>query len=81
MWGIGFNDRRKYGYEQVKKIIDFLKSEGCSILVGVPTHWRTLTIDAVSDTRLLELVKQADIVHPWLVGRFDNNTYEHIVNR
>lgn len=76
VWGIGFNDRRKYGYEQVKKIIDFLKSEGCSILVGVPTHWRTLTIDAVSDTRLLELVKQADIVHPWLVGRFDNNTYE-----
>ena len=53
VWGIGFNDRRKYGYEQVKKIIDFLKSEGCSILVGVPTHWRTLTIDAVSDTRLL----------------------------
>lgn len=76
VWGIGFNDRRKYGYEQVKKIIDFLKSEGCSILVGVPTHWRTLTIDAVSDTRLLELVKQGDIVHPWLVGRFDNNTYE-----
>ena len=76
VWGIGFNDRRKYGYEQVKKIIDFLKSEGCSILVGVPTHWRTLTIDVVSDTRLLELVKQADIVHPWLVGRFDNNTYE-----
>lgn len=76
VWGIGFNDRRKYGYEQAKKIIDFLKSEGCSILVGVPTHWRTLTIDAVSDTRLLELVKQADIVHPWLVGRFDNNTYE-----
>ena len=76
VWGIGFNDRRKYGYEQVKKIIDFLKSEGCFILVGVPTHWRTLTIDAVSDTRLLELVKQADIVHPWLVGRFDNNTYE-----
>lgn len=76
VWGIGFNDRRKYGYEQVKKIIDFLKSEGCSILVGVPTHWRTLKIDAVSDTRLLELVKQADIVHPWLVGRFDNHTYE-----
>lgn len=76
VWGIGFNDRRKYGYEQVKKIIDFLKSEGCSILVGVPTHWRTLTIDAVSDTRLLELIKQADIVHPWLVGRFDNHTYE-----
>lgn len=76
VWGIGFNDRRKYGYEQVKKIIDFLNSEGCSILVGVPTHWRTLTIDAVSDTRLLELVKQADIVHPWLVGRFDNHTYE-----
>lgn len=76
VWGIGFNDHRKYGYEQAKKIIDFLKSEGCSILLGVPTHWRTLTVDAVSDTRLHELIKQADIVHPWLVGRFDNNSYE-----
>ena len=66
MWGIGFNDRRKYGYEQVKKIIDFLKSEGCSILVGVPTHWRTLTIDAVSDTRLLELVNRRILfIHGW----------------
>ena len=74
--GNRFNDHRKYGYEQAKKIIDFLKSEGCSVLVGVPTHWRTLTIDAVGDTRLHELIKQADIVHPWLVGRFDSNSYE-----
>lgn len=76
VWGIGFNDHRKYGYEQAKKIIDFLKSEGCSVLVGVPTHWRTLTVDAVPDKRLHELIKMADIVHPWLVGRFDNDTYE-----
>lgn len=76
VWGIGFNDHRKYGYTQAKKIIDFLKSEGCSVLLGVPTHWRTLTIDAVPDKKLHELIKLADIVHPWLVGRFDNDTYE-----
>ncbi len=76
VWGIGFNDHRKYGYTQIKKLLDFLKAEGCAVLVGVPTHWRTLTVDAVPDKRLHELIKEADIVHPWLVGRFDDTTYE-----
>lgn len=76
VWGAGFNDHRKYGYKQVNKIIDFLKSEGCAVLLGVPTHWRTLTDDTMPDTQLHEIIKKADIVHPWLVGRFDADTYE-----
>lgn len=76
VWGIGFNDNRRYGYEQVNKIIDFLKKEGCSILVGVPAHWRTLNEDAMADIQLHKIIEKADVVHPWLVGRFDNQSYQ-----
>lgn len=76
VWGIGFNDNRKYGFEQVEKIIDFLQSEGCAVMVGVPTHWRTLSVDALPDPRLHAIIEKVDIVHPWLVGRFDYDTYE-----
>lgn len=75
VWGVGFDDNRKYGYDEVEKIIDFLQSEGCSILLGVPTRWRLLKGDAMSDPRLHDLIRRADIVQPWLVGRFDNETY------
>lgn len=77
VWGIGFNDNRKYGFKEIEKILDFLRKEGCSILAGVPTHWRTLAVDALPDVRLHEMIKsKVDVVHPWLVGRFDNETYE-----
>ncbi len=75
VWGIGFNDNRKYGYDEVEKIIRFLRDEGCSILVGVPTGWRTLTMDTMSDPRLHRIIARADIVHPWLVGRFNLGGY------
>ena len=75
VWGIGFNDNRKYGYQQVNKIIDFLKEQGCSILVGVPTYWRTLNEDTMSDIQLHKIIEKADVVHPWLVGRFNNESY------
>lgn len=75
VWGVGFNDNRKYGLEEVQKIITFLKNEGCSVLLGVPAHWRTLSMDAVSDSRLHEIIAQADVVHPWFVGRYNNDSY------
>ena len=75
VWGIGFNDKRAYGFEQAEKIVSFLKKAGCSVLVGVPTHWRTLSDDALSDPRLHEIILQADIVLPWLVGRFNMESY------
>ncbi|MDR0874432.1 MAG: GDSL-type esterase/lipase family protein [Prevotellaceae bacterium] len=40
VWGIGFNDKRKYGLKEANKIIDALKVRGYSILIGVPTNWR-----------------------------------------
>ena len=77
VWGAGFNDNRKYGNKDVKRIVEFLKSQGCSVLLGVPTHWRTLKMDTMADPELHEIIEQGvDIVHPWFVGRFNNESYD-----
>jgi hypothetical protein len=55
------------------ELVSFLKSkEGgeCTVMLGVPTYWRTLERDAVNDKALLELIAKADIVSPWTVGRY-----------
>ena len=41
-------------------------------MVGVPTHWRSLDMDAVKDPKLLDVLKLADIISPWTVGRYGN---------
>lgn len=75
IWGIGFPDRpyniRNIGLE---RLIDFLKNDpkygGCSVMLGVPTFWRDLNADCVNDPYLLDIIKRADIVLPWMVQRF-----------
>lgn len=77
VWGAGFNDNRKYGYKEIKHLLEFLKAQGCSVLLGVPTHWRDLTMDTIDDPELHALIDNyVDIVHPWFVGRFNNESYD-----
>jgi len=79
IWGAGFNDGRKYGLKEVEKIVDFLKNDpvygGCSVMLGVPTWWRELKFDTMDDPFLHTLIKKVDIVHPWFVGRYNDETY------
>ncbi|MEO0453908.1 MAG: glycoside hydrolase family 71/99-like protein [Verrucomicrobiota bacterium] len=74
IWGVGFSDGRKYDLEDVRELIDFFKHDpdygGCSIVLGVPTYWRSLDRDTVSDPSFHELIKEVDVVLPWYVGRF-----------
>jgi hypothetical protein len=74
VWGIGFNDHRAYTLEECAVLVDFLKNDpvygGNTVLVGVPTGWRTLDRDCVSDPALHDLILKADIVCPWTVGRY-----------
>jgi hypothetical protein len=80
IWGLGFPDRsyniRKIGIE---KLIDFLKNDpeygGCSVMLGVPTYFRNLSADTISDPYLHEIMAQADVVMPWMVGRFSSALY------
>lgn len=75
VWGIGFNDHRKYGLTEGFKIVESLKSLGFSVMLGVPTYWRELKQDTEPDPRLHELIRKCDIVMPWFVGRYDEKSY------
>lgn len=65
-------DDRKYTLAECRQLVDFLKADGCTVMLGVPAHWRELKADAVSDPALLEVLKAADIISPWTVGRYTN---------
>jgi hypothetical protein len=75
LWGLGFNDRPAM-LDEWRWLIDFFKSDarpgGCSVMLGVPAYWRTLDRDAIPDPALHELIKQADVLSPWTVGRYDS---------
>jgi hypothetical protein len=70
VWGIGFSDRRAYTLEECKLLVEYLKKDGCTVMLGVPTYWRELKNDAMPDPMLHEIIKLADIVSPWMVGRY-----------
>lgn len=75
IWGVGFNDNRRYGLKEAERIIDGLKLQGFSVMLGVPTQWRELKGDTESDPHLHQLIRKCDIVMPWFVGRYNENTY------
>lgn len=71
VWGIGFNDgRRRYSLEECSKLVKFLRDDGCHVICGVPTGWRTLSRDAVRDRTLLDVLRLGHVVSPWTVGRY-----------
>ncbi len=74
IWGVGFNDHRAYSLEACEQLVRFLKDDphygGNTVMLGVPTGWRTLTRDAVPEERLHAIIRQTDIVSPWTVGRY-----------
>ncbi len=75
VWGIGFNDKRKYGFTEADTIINGLNSRGYSVMLGVPTFWRDFGFDAIQSDSLHLLIKKTAIVAPWFVGRYDGSSY------
>lgn len=75
VWGVGFNDNRKYGLDEAETIIRKLKEQGFSVMLGVPTYWQTLKADTESDPRLHDLIRMCDVVMPWFVARYNESTY------
>ena len=74
VWGIGFGDGRRYTLDECRRLIDFLKDDpefgGNTVMVGIPTGWRTLDADAAPDPALHDLLARADVLSPWTVGRY-----------
>jgi hypothetical protein len=79
-WGISAGTRESGHIPEIFDIMDFFKNDpeygGCSIHLGIPSRWRTLGADTKGDPRLHEVILQADVVHPWLVGRYNEDNYE-----
>jgi glycoprotein endo-alpha-1,2-mannosidase len=78
LWGVGFPDRTNNLYS-IEKIIDFLKNDpvygGCSVMLGVPAYWRDFGADTEKNPYLHNLIRKSDIVRPWFVGRFNEDSY------
>ncbi len=47
-----------------------------SIMLGVPYFWRQQTRDATDDPQLHSVLKLADVLSPWSVGRYGNGPNE-----
>lgn len=70
IWGIGFNDKREYTLNECRRLIEFFKSDGCAVMLGIPTYWREQKNDAVADAALHSVLSLADVLSPWTVGRY-----------
>lgn len=73
LWGVGFNDNRPVPSAYLS-LIQFLKSDavygGNTVILGVPFYWRTQTRDTTTDPSLFPVLKAADVIAPWPVGRY-----------
>lgn len=78
IWGVGFNDNRKYSIDDADRLITKLKGpqKKISVMLGVPYYWRTLDKDTENSPLLHALIKNCDIVMPWAVGRYNSNSYD-----
>lgn len=74
IWGVGFSDNRNYTTRDVSQLVGKLKGprNKVSIMLGVPFYWRTFGNDTKNDPELHDLIKRADIIMPWAVGRYNS---------
>ncbi|WP_298646185.1 glycoside hydrolase family 71/99-like protein [uncultured Proteiniphilum sp.] len=75
VWGVGFNDGRPFSLTDVESLVNGLKEMGYSIMLGVPTYWRERRNDALPDPKLHEIIRSADVIMPWFVGRYGMNNF------
>jgi hypothetical protein len=68
IWGMGFNDsNHPWDAATCLDVINWFKSQGCYVMGGVPTWWRTGVSD--SRTNFLSAYSAFDMLSPWMVGR------------
>ncbi|MFF3350130.1 discoidin domain-containing protein [Streptomyces sp. NPDC002779] len=71
IWGFGFNDaQRPFAPAQCLDVVDWFKTQGCYVIGGVPTWWRTGDRD--SRPGFSGVYHAFDMLSPWMVGRIGN---------
>ena len=82
IWGVGFNDNRRYTVADIQGLMEKVKgtTRKASVLLGVPYYWRTMTKDTQPSDLLHPLIKSADVIMPWAVGRYKSETYATVAD-
>jgi hypothetical protein len=70
VWGVGFSDKRAYTLAECRTLVEALKKDGCSVMLGIPTYWRESKADATGGAELHDLLALVDVLSPWMVGRY-----------
>ncbi|MDX6348985.1 MAG: hypothetical protein QOF84_3775 [Streptomyces sp.] len=68
VWGFGFNDtNHPWSPAECLDVVNWFKAQGCYVMGGVPTYWRT----GVNDSRsgYLDVYHAFNMLSPWMVGR------------
>jgi len=68
IWGMGFNDsNHPWDAATCLEVINWFKNQGCYVMGGVPTWWRS----GISDSRsnFLSAYSAFNMLSPWMVGR------------
>ena len=68
IWGFGFNDsNHPFSAAECLDVVTWFKDQGCYVVGGVPTYWRT----GVNDSRagFIDVYHAFDMLSPWMVGR------------
>jgi len=71
LWGLGFKDRDPALAEWNTLLAD-IRSTGAAVMLGIPTYWREQKNDCITAPALHALLRKADILSPWTVGRFSD---------
>ena len=69
LWGVGF-DEKPFNAEDIISLITALKDQGWSIMLGVNDDWRTHNSTKWPRAKYQEVVKSANVIFPWFVGRY-----------
>src|SRR6267142_2331528 len=73
IWGFGFTDSNKpWDAATCASVINWFKSQGCYVIGGVPTWWRTGISD--SQTNFLSAYGAFNMISPWMVGRIGDSS-------
>ena len=79
IWGFGFKDGVHPPVDPViaLSIINWFKTNenySATVFGGVPGYWRTLDNDSRTDSRWTDVYHAFDVISPWTVGRYNNNS-------
>ncbi len=68
LYGPGFADQPE-AVPEWSALIASVRESGAAVMLGVPTHWREGTGDARPNKAFHDILRQADVISPWTVGR------------